>query len=149
MKINTARKNLLIGVIFSFSLFSEGCKVEIDTKIMLDGKNNPPKFKMSGTGTTPIFMVGGPYPSKNDSSAELRLWEITTDQSLASTPIWRLDHITYGALPTGFIQNLPKEGQPKPLEVGKRYCIFTHVYGARPGYMCFEIKNNIAIEAEE
>lgn len=133
-------------LLLSFSLAA--CTLEIGTNISITDNKNPPTFTLSGTGASPLFMMGGPYTSVNDATQDKKLWEITTGDNLAGTPIWRLSSITYGTLPNGFIQQYPQQGPPLPLEEGKYYFIFVYVHSAPSGKLCIKIQNNSAIEVE-
>lgn len=128
-------------------LILTSCSLELDTKISLVDTHSPPSFTLAGTGTAPIVLMGGPYSSVDSVGSGTRLWEITAAPEIAGQPVWQLPEITYGKLPRKFVQKYP-EGQPRSLEEGKYYCIFVHVSGARPGRMCFAIREGKAIEIE-
>lgn len=126
-------------------LILTSCKLELDTKISLVDTHNPPSFKLSGTGSGPIFLMGGPYSRVDGVGPGTRLWELTATPEIAGQPVWRLPEITYGKVPSGFVQRFP-EGQAASLEEGKYYCIFVHVHGARAGRLCFTIREGKALK---
>ncbi len=132
----------------ALSIITTSCSIELDTKVTLTDANLPPSFKLSGTGSSPIFLMGGPFSDIHDTTQGLRLWEIVAGQEINEQPVWQLPQITYGKIPNGFVQRYPEQGTPPPLEEGKYYFIFVHVNGARPGKMCLTIRDNKAVEIE-
>jgi len=86
-------------------------------KVSLDGKN-PPTFQFDGGGEivwVSIYEVTseGKIPPKG--SAFWRLVPETSITASASPPI------TYGVVPNGFVQEVPANGNPPPLQEGKTY----------------------------
>lgn len=137
-----------ILILFFGVIWHVGCSVEIDTKISIVNNNTYPTFQLSGTGELPKIMIGGPYENIDDSSPSTLIWEVDAIPSENNLPAWRIPPITYGIIPSGFVQKYPETGKPPALKEGKYYCVFVHVYSANSGNMCFTITNNKAIEVK-
>ena len=122
-----------------------GCTVEVDTKVKMVDGNNPPTFKLSGTGVRPYFTVRGPYAASDKVAKEEPIWAITPDESLEHEWLSNLPLITYGKVPTNFKQLYPKNGDAPKLEEGKFYNVYVRVLSAEGGGTCFGISQGKAI----
>ncbi len=122
------------------------CSIEVDTKISLAQTTNPPSFKLTGTGSSPMLILSGPYLDTNDLSTKKQLWELKAFGPTAEKPLWQLPEIVYGTVPEGFVQKSPENSPPMKLEENKIYCLLVHVYGAKAGHMCFTVKEGRAVE---
>ena len=70
------------------------------------------------------------------------LWEIrpTKENAISATP-----EITYGVVPPGFGQTIPKSGMPPTLPEGKLYEAGGPAFNANGGSIRFMIKNGKAV----
>jgi hypothetical protein len=85
---------------------------ERDMTIALTKKTNPPSFKLDGSGRLFFFSVSEVSPGKPSSADDPPIWEIrpTSEDRISSLP-----EITYGVVPPGFTQTVPKTATPAPL----------------------------------
>ena len=61
-------------------------------------------------------------PLREDERKNKVLWKVVADPSAVDkTPIENLDKIEYGEVPKGFIQEVPKVGEPQLLVEGQTY----------------------------
>ena len=120
---------------------------EIDTKVTTDGRN-PPTFKLSGTGGINLFrIVEAPSPGQSFLDATV-LWEIKPLTEKHGTSASDLPSITYGIVPSGFVQTTPSEGRPPPLIEGKSYDAWAPTYNANGGGLWFTIRDGRAVPAQ-
>jgi hypothetical protein len=136
----------LSGVIFLMA-----CTTDV-TISMDDG--NPPTFKFSRNfsevNNLPFFDVIQIVP-ENESLAyhqqqfdrNVTLWRIVPEK--AGTTIDQLRSITYGQVPTGFIQQIPEDGSPAPLLEGKLYQAGGPPVMMRRALLRFAIRNGKAV----
>jgi len=122
-----------------------GC--EQDTRVSIDG-NNPPKFKLSGSGKVFFIRVDkNPLPESEMTKDEAGIWQIEPDESMRRATISRYPEIKYGEVPPGFIQKVPKNGDPPPgLEEGQEYILLAPTYNANSAYLGFKIKDGKSVE---
>jgi hypothetical protein len=129
---------LVICVVVSLA----GC--ERPLKVTLDGKN-PPTIRFNGSGELSwvyIYQVTpeGKIPLKGKDS---ELWVIVpkpTISASASPPI------TYGVVPTGFVQQVPSSGNPPPLEEGKVYGFGADTRGQPGSAVWFTIRDGKSVQ---
>jgi hypothetical protein len=123
-----------------------GC--ERSTQVRLED-GIPPVFDLSGSGTVAIFTVYGPdymTKAKCPGDEDFALWKIKASGGYFSgTSISELESITYGVLPSGYVQVKPKEGAPPPLVEGKKYSYFVETTNAPGAGGYFEIRNSRAV----
>lgn len=131
---------LLAAFVFS-SCYEEDMTISIDER-------NPPTFKLSGSGNLAFFGVWevAPenqrrLPSERDGDKDLLLWQIwpnglTSEEKV----IRRLPAITYGSVPTGFVQKTPLNGAPPALVEGKVYEAGGPASNANGGFLWFKIQ---------
>jgi hypothetical protein len=118
---------------------------ETDTKVTLDGKM-PPTFKLSGSGSI-FFLRIIEATSEEESIADVpAIWEIKPHVGLSETNASRLPEVTYGMTPPGFVQAIPAQGEPPPLEEGKVYNLWAPTLGANGGGIRFTIRDGKSIE---
>ena len=130
------RRALVICLVVSLS----GC--ERPLKVILDGKN-PPTFRFDGNGDLSwVFMYqvapDGKVPPKNSE-----FWKLVPRgvvEALESPPI------TYGVVPDGFLQEVPSNGSPPPLEEGKVYGFGAITRNAPGGRIWFTIRNGQSVQ---
>lgn len=117
---------------------------ERSTKVTIAEDNYPPTFSLSGNGTLINFIVVGPFLSLADVQSYKPdvavAWQLSPGDH-AKTTVEDLAPITYGTIPSGFEQIIPKAGFPPPLEEGKFYRIGTPTFGADFRVLCFNIEN--------
>lgn len=123
-----------------------GC--ERSTQVRLEG-GIAPVFSLSGSGAVAIFTVySSDYMTKAKSPGDedFALWKIKASGGYFSgTSISDLGSITYGVLPSGYVQVMPKEGAPQPLVEGKKYFYFIETTNAPGAGGYLEIRNSHAV----
>jgi hypothetical protein len=126
------------------ALIMIGC--EEDTRIRIDGEN-PPTFRFTGSGQV-YFMrvIKEPSEPKDWEKNEGGIWQLNLSEETKKTSVSNYPAIKYGQTPVGFIQVVPKDGLPPPLEEGKTYFLFTPTIGANGDGIKFTIKNGRSIE---
>ena len=123
---------------------------EVDTKITTDDKN-PPAFKLSGSGNLERFVVMEVPPdnqtqtTQRESDRNILLWEIRPPNN--DDAIRRMPQITYGNVPSGFVQKFPSGGSaPPPLVAGKIYEVGCTAYNANGTQIWIRIENNRTVQ---
>ena len=121
-----------------------GC--EENTRIRIDGEN-PPTFRFTGSGQV-YFMrvIKEPSEPKDWEKNEGGIWQLNLSEETKKKSVSNYPAIKYGQTPVGFIQVVPKDGVPPPLEEGKTYFLFTPTIGANGDGIKFTIKNGRSIE---
>ena len=123
-----------------------GC--ERSTQVRLEG-GIAPVFELSGSGAVAIFTVYSPdYMTKAKSLGDeaFALWEIKASGGYFSGAwISNLASITYGVLPSGYVQVRPKEGPPPRLVEGQKYSYSVETTNAPGAGGFFEIKDSRAV----
>jgi hypothetical protein len=140
-----------IGMLLAATLCC-GDACERDMTVTVVGKN-PPTFNLSGNGNLHFFTVSEiatentkSLPAQRKSELDVILWQIWPhDLSFEDTRIWRLPAITYGTVPSGFIQKVPAVGTPSPLIEGKMYEAGGPAANANGGFVLFTIRNGEAV----
>ena len=125
------------------------CTYEENTKVSFDG-NNPPTFRLYGSGHQMEFAVSEVHPDNHAPPAyrnpdkDIELWKIVPE---AEPPpkAWDYPQITYGNVPRGYRQELPKGGAPPALVEGKTYEAGGAAYGANGGSVLFTIRDGKAV----
>jgi hypothetical protein len=129
------------------------CVFEENTKVSIDG-NNPPKFKLDGSGHQMFFLVSEIPPenlvpsARQNPDKNIELWEIQPDvgtMDIASS--W--PQITYGKVPPGFRQKTPSQGEAPKLVEGKVYGAGGLAYGANGGGIWFSIRDGKSVLVQE
>lgn len=137
-----------LGILLAFLLLvwsTTGC--ERATQVNIKGGTNP-VFDLSGSGEVECFTVFGPdFMTKAEKPGDenFAVWRIGPSGGFHGTWISKLGSITYGVVPEGYAQIIPKEGTPVPLMEGQKYfyiVVTTNAPGAS-GY--FEIRNSKAV----
>jgi hypothetical protein len=115
---------------------------ERDMTIALTKKTNPPSFKLDGSGRLFFFSVSEVSPGKPSSADDPPIWEIrpTSEDRISSLP-----EITYGVVPPGFTQTVPKTATPAPLVEGELYEAGGPGLEANGGAIRFIIKDGNAV----
>ena len=116
-----SNKRLLLLLILATSTIV-GCNnafFEIDTEVKLIDGSYPPSFKITGNGSSPIFLMFGPYEGDYGKDGNpFPLWELVPKPDAQGIDVNRYSPFTYGQIPVGYRQNKPKDNQPpKLLEV--------------------------------
>jgi hypothetical protein len=135
--------SLLIGLICL-------CACEVDTKIASNGEN-PPTFKLSGSGNLVSFWVMEVPPEnqtqaiQRESDRNILLWEILPQGR--DDAIRRIPEITYGTVPSRFVQKFPANGSaPVQLIRGKIYEIGAVAYNANGGQIWIKVEDGKTVE---
>jgi hypothetical protein len=133
-----------IGIILLFSVATAAC--ERDTTLRIDG-NNPPNFKMSGSGRLGFLRIHGPKVREGEGETAFIVWEIQPKAGfLAGERVETLRSITYGKVPSGYAQVYPETGEAPPLLEGVKYEAWAETTGANGARKYFTIRNGKAIE---
>lgn len=133
----------MIGFLLTPMMFI-GCE-EHPYKVSIDG-NVPPTFKVKTDGTLYfVRIVKYPAPESEIVPSEAGLWQI---ELAKNTIVYYYPEITYGVVPKGFIQKIPKDGSaPPPLKEGEEYVFFAptpaNIKGVR-----FKIENGKSVIIE-
>ena len=137
----------LVVVLFCI-LFVVGCDLERSTQVRLEG-GTAPLFDLSGSGAVAIFTVYSPEymtKAKSPGDEDFALWKIEASGGYFSgTRISGLGSITYGVVPSGYVQVKPKEGAPPPLVEGQKYSYFVETTNAPGAGGYLEIRNFRAV----
>lgn len=127
--------------------FEEGMTIKIDGRAT-------PTFELAGSGNLSLFTVIeiGPENQKlpsveRDPDQDKILWQVWPDNlSYKERVIRRLPPITYGQVPQGFVQKLPKEGNAPTLVEGKIYEAGGPASNANGGFIRFIISGGKSIQ---
>jgi hypothetical protein len=120
---------------------------EIDTRVELVDDSNPPIFKITGNGASPTFLMFGPYEGEYGRDGKpLPLWEIDPKPEIRGREVSRYSPFTYGHIPEGYTQSIPKNDQIPQLLEGKEYHFYVYVNSANGGGICFRIRNQKAVK---
>ena len=129
-----------------------GCKnafYEIDTEVELIDESNPPSFKITGNGRSPILLVFGPYEGDYGKDGNpIPIWELDPTSHMGEIEVNRYSPFTYGQIPAGHLQKKPNGGLPPKLLEGKEYHFYVHVNSANGGGTCFRIQNQKAVKCQ-
>jgi hypothetical protein len=144
-----SNKRLLLLLILAASPIV-GCNnafFEIDTEVKLIEGSYPPSFKITGNGSSPIFLMFGPYEGDYGKDGNpLPLWELDPKPDAQGIEVNRYSPFTYGQIPIGYRQNKPKDDQPPKLLEGKEYHFYVHVNSANGSGVCFRIQDQKAVK---
>lgn len=124
-----------------------GC--ERTSQVEIKGGTTP-VFDLLGSGAVAIFTVYSPdYITKAEKPFDenFALWEIKPSGGyLHGTWIRDLGSITYGVVPSGYVQVTPRVGSPPPLTEGQRYFFHVETTDAPWAAGFVEIRNSQAIQ---
>lgn len=150
--VKNPNQTLSVFFLFLVALLITGCNnayFEKDTRVQLIDGSIPPAFEIKGNGTSPIFLVFGPYEGGYGKDGNpLPVWEIDPERNAQGIEAYKYSPFTYGQIPKGYIQNNPKDGQTPVLLEGKEYRFYVHVNSANGGGTCFRIYNQKAIKCK-
>jgi hypothetical protein len=140
---------LLLAVFMLSACYEEDMEISIDQRV-------PPTFKLSGSGNLAFFAVSEVaqenqhgVPFQRDSNKNVILWQIWPDGLSADAKvIRRLPPITYGSLPAGFVQKVPRNGSPPELMEGKIYEAGGPASNANGGFIWFTIKGGKVVKVD-
>ena len=91
------------------------CLRERDTTLTIEG-DNPPTFRMAGSGLLSTLRVGGPKKQRDGVGEDPYLyWVIKFKQDGSERPIESIGTIVYGEIPSGYIQVFPDPDQSPPI----------------------------------
>ncbi len=110
--------------------------------------NNPPQFKMSGSGKLGSLRVIGPKKQREivgwDASA---YWVIVPENGyLEGEAIENFSPITYNKIPRGYVQKYPEQGEAPPLVEGEIYHVHAGTLNASGGTKRFFIQGGKVVE---
>ena len=93
---------------------------------MVEG-HNPPKFRISGQGRLDIIEVSGHDPERKAPEGAApywkKYWVIMPKGDYDVRRFKELGPLTYGQVPEGFEQYVPRSGEAPPLVEGETYGI--------------------------
>ena|GEM_PF-6600164 len=121
-------------------------------QVMLIGAGQPPTFEFKGRLNLEYIHIVGPYsvehrrfllPNGRYSLDGNEIWSISPPHH-RFIPINSALRITYGQLPAGWEQDLPKARAPAPLVEGSAYYISAELDEGRRLNMCVLIKDGKA-----
>jgi hypothetical protein len=118
------------------------------TTVSITAPQNPPTFKLSGSGGVFLFIFIGPHSTLEEigSNQEVHnIWRVSPVEGTNITASY-LPTLTYGQVPPGFRQDVPASGSPPPLEEGKFYSVRTPTHGANFQALCFKMEGGNAVE---
>jgi hypothetical protein len=131
------------------SLLVASSACEIDTRVAISESKIPPQFTLSGSGRAQSFFVVGPYDSLEDLLSYRRdvhvIWELSS-REYGRYPVNNLPPITYGIVPSQFIQEKPPSRSPPALEEGKFYRVTAPSHSAGFRALCFKIDQDNAVK---
>jgi hypothetical protein len=137
---------------FSMTPLIIGCNnafLEVPTRVKLVEDSNPPAFEVSGNGTSPIFLMFGPYEGDYGKNGDPPpLWEIDPKPEAQRIEVNKYSPFTYGQIPAGYMQKKPMNNQIPALLEGKEYHFYVHVNSASGGGTCFRIQNQKAVSCK-
>ena len=127
-------------VLVLLAILGSGCG-ERKTEVQLQG-GNPPAFNLSGSGNLVALSIGIQSQDKSLKPSERikKIWEIAPT-TRDGKPVESIDTITYGIVPAGYRQIIPREGQPPPLTEANYYHYYFETINAPHAAGTFEIKN--------
>jgi len=144
------RKTLCLICVMLFSI--SGCNnafFEVDTKVKLEEGAGPPRFYITGNGTSPTFLIFGPYEGDYGKDGNPNpLWQLDPKPEAQGMEVSKYSPFTYGQVPIGFIQSKPKDDRIPTLLEGKEYHFYVHVNSANGGGVCFRIQNGKAVKCK-
>ena len=120
--------------------FLAGC--ERPLKVTLDGKN-PPTLRFDGNGEVAWVYTYQVTPEGKIPLQDSELWIIVPK---SVTTVSAAPPITYGVIPNGFVQQVPSNGTPPPLEEGKVYGFGAHTRGEPGGAIWFTIREGKSVQ---
>ena len=136
LNVRLVYKTLVTAVMFLFVGGLTACEKALTIAVTKD--SNPPSFKLSGTGRLFFLAIWEVADANTPPGKDSAIWEIRPNDE---DRIAYLPEITYGAVPTGFNQTVPRSGGPPPLVEGKTYEAGGPGLDADGGWIRFMIKN--------
>lgn len=120
------------------------------------GEQSPPTFKLSGSGNLMFFAVWEVHaenqrrsPFDRDGNKNTLLWQVSPDDlNSHAKVISRLPPITYGSVPTGFMQKVPESGSPPILIEGKIYEAGGPASNANGGFVWFTVRSGRVVKVD-
>jgi len=137
-----------IALLIVLSLITRVC-AERETKLTIQG-SNPPSFAMSGSGTLEFLQIIGPRPQRDVKGPTAGVyWQINGEDSSHLRSVETLSPITYGKVPSGYMQVYPEHGEAPPLVEGERYYVWMWTNNAKGTAKYFVIRDGKAVEVPE
>lgn len=139
--------NRLKCTIATVIFLTTACNFERTTDVKIKG-DYPPIFVLSGSGDLVEVFIYEPGFEGSLSDESHAIWKIKSEV-MPGKPVEEVRTVTYGVVPEGFKQIVPKnEESPLPLQNGNRYK-FNFVTGNAPGVKgYFEMKDKKAVIVE-
>ena len=130
---------VVVVVIFLLTFFT-GC--ERILKVTLDGKN-PPTVKFNGSGEISWVYTYQVTPQGKIPAKDTEMWIVVPKTAITASAA---PPITYGVVPDGFVQQVPSNGNPPPLEEGKTYGFGADTRGQPGSAVWFTIRDGKAVQ---
>lgn len=136
----------LTYILIGWLLIFLGTACERDTKFDIVG-SNPPRFVMRGSGTLALLRMHGPKVRADEGEAAYIIWEITPRAGrLNGKRVEGLGSITYGMVPSDYVQVYPESGSPPQLIENEEYDVFIDTAGANGARKYFTIHDGKVVE---
>lgn len=146
------KKGILILTALMFAGFSSSACPPPAGHVTLIGDGTPPTFEFKADLNLEYIHVIGPYslehhgflmPNGKYTDDGNEIWSISPPQH-RFIPITSGLRVTYGQLPSGWAQAIPKGGAPVPLVEGSPYYLSAELNEGRRLNMCVLIKDGKA-----
>ena len=111
-------------------------------KVTLDGKN-PPTFKFNGSGEIAWVFIYQVTPDGKVPPAGSAFWRLSPKKTMMAS---QSPPITYGVVPDGYVQEVPANGSPPPLQEGKTYGFGANTHGQPGRTIWFTIQDGKAVQ---
>jgi hypothetical protein len=113
-------------------------------------ETNPPTFGMSGSGELGSFRIRDSVPQRKILGEDAFIyWKIRPISSDEIKRVEEIGAITYGKVPTGYVQIYPEEGEAPPLIEGQRYYVYAGTSNADGKGKYFIIRDGKSVEVPE
>jgi hypothetical protein len=114
---------------------------EIDTRLTVTG-NNPPQFRMTGSGELTSIRVTGPHKQQEvEGEDQYMYWLIRSERYETRRNVKEVSPVTYGKVPDGYVQVYPAHGEAALLVEGEHYHVQIVTDSANGDNGHFTIKN--------
>ena len=105
-----------------------GC--EVRTSVRIEGG---PSFLLNGSGRLASFTIYGPLSGHKIATPyddKSQVWSIQPSNGLRDSLLVSRMKLTYGSVPSGYVQTVPRDGRPAVLSTGLAYYFIAETTGA-------------------